>query len=303
MTTAAAQPTKAEPLVRSGLGALLMVASAAVASTLGLSVRLVDDASGWQIIFYRNLSMVLVVVAYLVLRHPRRFWAHFVSVGWTGIVGGISMAIASSFGVWAFLHTAIANVYFMGGTVPFFAGLLGWFILRERIRLVTWVSMAMAFIGIAIMTGGGLAQGRYFGDLLALCAMVCFACLVVAMRAGRLQDMTPLLAIGSSLAAIAAAFLVPTFAISLHDIAICIAMGAVQSFVAYILFMFATRHLRAGEASLLGISETIFGPLWVWLAVNEIPPGATFLGGAVILIAVVAQGIATLRLERAQGGD
>ena len=47
MATAAAQSSQTEPLVRSGLGALLMVASAAVASTLGLSVRLVDDASGW----------------------------------------------------------------------------------------------------------------------------------------------------------------------------------------------------------------------------------------------------------------
>ena len=301
MATAAAQPPQKGLPVRSGLGALLMLASAAVASTLGLSVRLVEDASGWQIIFYRNLSMALIVVVYLVLRHRRRFWTHFVSVRWTGVVGGICMAVASSFGVWAFLHTNIANVYFMGGTVPFFAGLLGWFVLREHIRPVTWASMAMAFIGITIMTGGGLAQGRYFGDLLALCAMVCFAGLVVAMRAGRLQDMTPLLAIGSSLAAIGAAFLMPTFAISLHDVVICVAMGALQSFVAYILFMFAIRHLRAGEASLLGISETIFGPIWVWLAVNEIPPGATFLGGAVILIAVVAQGIATLQLERTQG--
>ena len=298
MTTTAEPRARAELPARSGLGAMLMLASAIVASTLGLSVRLVDDASGWQIIFYRSLSMALAVLIYLGFRHRQRLMNHLVSVGRTGIIGGICMAAATSFGVWAFLHTTIANVLFIGGTVPFFAGLLGWIVLRERVRRITWLAMAVAFCGIAVMTGGGLAQGNYVGDLLALCAMASFAGLIVAMRAGRLQDMTPLLVIGMTIAAFAAAFVVPTFAISTHDLVICIVMGAVQSFVAYTMFIIATRHLKAGELSLLGVSETIFGPLWVWLAVDEVPAGATFAGGAVILAAVVMQGVATLRAER-----
>ena len=284
---------------RAGYGALLMVVSATIASTLGLSVRLVDSASGWQIIFYRSLSMALAVLLYLAFRHRQRLVASLLSVGRMGIVGGVCMAAATSFGVWAFLHTTIANVLFIGGTVPFFAGLLGWVLLREPVRKVTWAAMAIAFVGIVVMTGGGLGQGNYRGDLLALGAMVCFAGLIVVMRAGRLQDMTPLLLIGMSIATVAAALSVPSFAISLHDLAVCVVMGAVQSFVAYIMFMIAARHLRAGEVSLLGVSETIFGPLWAWLAVNEVPARATFFGGSLILVAVVLQGVATLRTERA----
>ena len=284
---------------RAGYGALLMVVSATIASTLGLSVRLVDSASGWQIIFYRSLSMALAVLLYLAFRHRQRLVASLLSVGRMGIVGGVCMAAATSFGVWAFLHTTIANVLFIGGTVPFFAGLLGWVFLREPVRKVTWAAMAIAFVGIVVMTGGGLGQGNYRGDLLALGAMVCFAGLIVVMRAGRLQDMTPLLLIGMSIATVAAALSVPSFAISMHDLAVCVVMGAVQSFVAYIMFMIAARHLRAGEVSLLGVSEIIFGPLWVWLAVNEVPARATFFGGSVILVAVVLQGVATLRTERA----
>ena len=299
MTTLADKTSLAELPSRAGYGALMMVASATIASTLGLSVRLVDSAGGWQIIFYRSLSMVVAVLLYLAFRHRSRLVVSLTSVGWTGIIGGACMAAATSFGVWAFFHTTVANVLFIGGTVPFFAGLLGWIVLKERVRNVTWLAMAIAFAGIAVMTGGGLAQGNYVGDLLALAAMVCFAGLIVAMRSGRLQDMTPLLVIGMGFATIAAALSLPTFAISLHDLTICIVMGAVQSFVAYIMFTIATRHLRAGEISLLGVSEKIFGPLWVWLAVSEVPAGATFVGGAVILVAVVTQGVATLRAERA----
>ena len=299
MTTSIGGIAPAGPPARAEFGALLMVASAIIASTLGLSVRLVESADGWQIIFYRSLSMAVVVVLYLVFRHRGLFFARFVSVRGTGVAGGACMAVATSLGVWAFLNTTVANVLFIGGTMPFFAGLLGWLVLRERIRPVTWAGMAIAFVGLAIMTGDGLSSGRYLGDVLALAAMACFAGLIVAMRAGRLRDMTPLLAIGAGLAALGAAFLAPTLSISPHDLAICVVMGAVQSFFAYILFTAATRHLRAGEISLLGISETIFGPLWVWLAVDEVPPGATFVGGAVILVALVAQGVATRRTDPA----
>ena len=131
MTTTAEPKPQAELPARTGLGAMLMIASAIVASTLGLSVRLVDDASGWQIIFYRSLSMALAVLLYLGFRHRQSLMNHLISVGRTGIVGGVCMAAATSFGVWAFLHTTIANVLFIGGTVPFFAGLLGWIVLRE----------------------------------------------------------------------------------------------------------------------------------------------------------------------------
>ena len=287
MTASLSGAPRAGPPAR---GVLFMLASATIASTIGLSVRLVEHAGGWQIILYRNLAMAAVVVLYLAFRHRRRFATSFVSVRWIGVAGGACMAAASSLAVWAFLHTTIANVLFITGTMPFFAGLLGWLVLGERIRPVTWAAMAIAFAGLVIMTGEGLAQGRYFGDLLALVAMAFFAGLIVAMRAGRLRDMTPLLAIGTVLAAAAAATQTPTLAISPHDLAICVAMGAVQSFAAYLLFMVAARHLRAGEISLLTISETIFGPFWVWLAVDEVPPAATFMGGAVILVALLAQG-------------
>jgi len=36
-------------------------------------------------------------------------------------------------------------------TAPFMAAVLGWIILRERVRVATWVAIAVAIGGIAIM--------------------------------------------------------------------------------------------------------------------------------------------------------
>jgi drug/metabolite transporter (DMT)-like permease len=35
------------------------------------------------------------------------------------------------------------------------------------------------------------------------------------------------------------------------------------------------------------LSETLCAPIWVWLFLNEIPPLSVFVGGAVIILAIV----------------
>ena len=35
------------------------------------------------------------------------------------------------------------------------------------------------------------------------------------------------------------------------------------------------------------LMETLCGPLWVWLFLNEIPPLSVFIGGVVIVSAII----------------
>ena len=37
------------------------------------------------------------------------------------------------------------------------------------------------------------------------------------------------------------------------------------------------------------LTETICAPLWVWLFLNEIPPLSVFIGGMVILLAIIVK--------------
>jgi drug/metabolite transporter (DMT)-like permease len=57
----------------------------------------------------------------------------------------------------------------------------------------------------------------------------------------------------------------------------------------------ATRHLAAADVGLIGLLETILGPLWVWIVFTEQPSDATLLGGAIILTALVANEVVGLR--------
>ena len=62
--------------------------------------------------------------------------------------------------------------------------------------------------------------------------------------------------------------------------------------IAYILFVRGLSVVPAAEASLLGMLEPTFNPLWAFLGIGEKPRGWALLGGAVVLIAVAARTVA-----------
>ena len=159
----------------------------------------------------------------------------------------------------------------------------------------TWLTMIAAFAGIAVMTVAGLASGRLLGHLLAIATTVAFGGLVVAMRAGRGADMTPVLCLGSAAGALACAVAAESLTVSAHDFFIILFVGTVPQGAGFVLWAFSTRHVRAAEVSLLGSIEIVLGPVWVWLAVSEVPGAAVLAGGAIILLALFGQSLVTAR--------
>ena len=47
------------------------------------------------------------------------------------------------------------------------------------------------------------------------------------------------------------------------------------------------RTTPAVVVGLFMLVETLLGPIWVWLFLNEIPPMSVFIGGGIIMVAVV----------------
>ena len=53
--------------------------------------------------------------------------------------------------------------------------------------------------------------------------------------------------------------------------------------------------LPAPEVALLLLLETVLGPLWVWLGIDEVPSPAAFLGGGIVVCTLVLHSIWRLR--------
>ena len=276
-------------------GVALVLGAGALLSLSGIVLRQMESAGGGQIIFYRSLAFAVAVFLWLALHYRTRVLHAFAKVGRAGLIAGLSLGLGSVCYIYALLLTTVANALFIISAAPFMAALLGWMVLRERVRPTTWAAMAVALAGIAIMVFDGVRGGRLLGNLVAFGTPVSFAIMLVALRRAGDRDMIPAICLAGVVGAVVGFAMSDSLVIPRHDLALCIFLGVVQYGGGFVLLTLGARHLPAAEVALLSLVETVLAPLWVWIGVDEVPTLFTLTGGAIVLLAVVAQTTAGMR--------
>jgi len=290
-------------------GLLCLFSATLFTSLAGVILRHVEAADGWQVLFYRSLAFVAVLLLFLLVRHRGGTARAFRAVGRPGLVTALSLCPAFIFFILALLETTVANVVFILSLSPFFAALFAWLALGEPVGRSTLAAMALSLIGVGFMFGDGLVAGTLLGNWYALGACITYSVALVAMRKGRAVDMLPavclagVLAIGIS-GLLAGGFSPGRLSIGSRDLTLAAALGVVQLGFQYILVTTGTRYVPVAEVALIGRLSLVLAPLWVWLAVDEVPSGLSLIGGAIILIAVMGHGLlAAAQPGRRYGGS
>ncbi len=276
------------------LGVGLCLLAGVCLSTGGLIVRHIESADGWQILFFRAIGYVAMLLVFLLLRYRGRIVRPFLAIGWPGVVIAVSLGGGFVCYLFGLLLTTVANTVFIVSSGPFFAALLGWLLLRERVSRLAWIAIAFALLGIAIMFADGLAVGHWLGDLVALGAPVTFAVMLVAIRHAGERDMVPATCLAGIVVGLIALAMAPDLDLTLNDTLLSLLLGIFQVGAGFLLITLGTRYVPAAEAALLSLSEAILAPLWVWLAFGESPTGLSLFGGIIVLSAVVGQALAGL---------
>ncbi len=271
-------------------GVVMLVASALFLSTSGLALRNIETAEGWQILFYRSLTFSITVFVFLLLKRDVRIRDELANLGWNGLVLAVFMGTGFIAYVFALLHTTVANALFVISAAPLMIALLGWFILKERVPFRTWFAIGGATAGLVVMVGGGFASGRYLGNLIALWVPISYAVTIVLIRRSTRLHMLPALCLAGVVATVISAFGIQNFLLSLHDLLISIYLGIFQIGFGFILVFLGARYVPAAQVGLIGLTETICAPIWVWLAVGEVPAAATLIGGLIIFSAILSDG-------------
>lgn len=268
---------------------LLALGLAVAWSMSGLIFRQIQDADAAQIIFYRGLSLTSALLCFVFWRYRGRTVAAFRALGSVGWFAAFTLGASSIFYLYALKATTIANIAFLNAATPFIAGGLAWLLLRESMSRLTVVAVSLALAGVAVMVWEGFAVGSWFGNLMALTAVIISGTYVVALRFGKGVDLIPAVAISGLAAAVMVVPMIDDFTISLHDLAYCVLQGVFISGLCNGLYTFCARHLPAAELTLLSLAESVLSPLWVWLVISEVPSELTLIGGAIVLSAVALQ--------------
>ena len=278
-------------------GVLLVACAAICWSSGGLIARLVTTGP-WTTSLWRGVFASLFLALVLGIARRRNIVAQWRDGGAPVLIAAVCMATASTCFIFALSRTSVANTAILMSTGPFVAGLLGWVLLGERVAPRTWLAMGIALAGAVVMVSSSYGRGAIVGDLLAVVMAGSFATATVIVRRHPEIQMAPAAALATALTALVASPLADPLATAPRDLLLLALFGVGQFGAGFLLFMAGARLIPAAESSLIGMLETVLGPLWVWLALNERPGAATLTGGALILAALVANTVVDLVTQR-----
>jgi DME family drug/metabolite transporter len=278
---------------------LQIVATAILFSTGGAAVKAADGMSGLQVACFR--SAVAVVAIALLVPGARRGWT------WRTLLVAVAYALTLILFVTANKETTAANAIFLQETALIYVLLIGPLFLRERLRLLDVVTIAVfvGAIGLFFLDPGtatDTAADPTLGNLLALGSGIGWAFTIAGLRwLGKSHGSDQ--AIGAALAGnlVAAAACLP---VALPGTAgggdwLTIAyLGVFQIGLAYALLTRAVRFVPAVQASLLLMIEPALSPVWAWIVHGEQPGPWALTGGGVIVVGTIAWSMLDARHTR-----
>lgn len=251
-----------------------------------LMQRLIDG-DAMSIVGWRGALSALTLSLYLYWRDGAAMVGRLWAGGWRLLVLAVLYAINSAAFVLAIDLSSVADVLVILAATPLCAAVLAWFILREVPDRRTSLAILIGAVGVLIAAVGGVSGGSPLGMAFAILTTVNLAAQFTMLRRWPQVDNVAAVYVGS--------FLMGGIGFGLGD---PLAMQGMSLFWACMLGLFLTpiaftlvtvgpRYIGAAEVSLLMLLETALGPLWVWMAMGEVPAPTALIGGVVIVGAIV----------------
>jgi drug/metabolite transporter (DMT)-like permease len=277
---------------------LTMVLAAFLWSIAGVFTRHLDSAKSFEVTFWRSLFCALTLVAWFVYTRGFGAASYVRASGRGGVISGVCWAVMFTCFMIALTMTSTANVLIVNALSPLFATLLAWAVLKSPIALRTWLSIAVAMVGMLIMFANQAQGGAgvWLGMIVAFGVPVAAAInLVTLKKTGAHVDLAPAVLIGGLISCAVTLPLSMPFAATGKDVLLLAILGVFQLGIPCVMMVRASAHLSAPEVALLGLLEVLMGPLWSWLGAGEVPPGTTLIGGSIVLAALVANEVVPRR--------
>lgn len=277
-------------------GLLLTVSGVLVLTPDSLLIRLAA-LDHWTLLFWRGLLMALGMLVGLAVVYRRDTWRCCLAIGKAGLVVAGLFALSTIFFVTSITHTSVANTLVIVSASPLFAAIFSRVFLHEPVERRTWLAIVIAMCAIGLIVAQSLAQGSLFGDLCAVGTAIGMAGSFVAMRYGRAVNMIPASALSGVIVALVMLPLAQPLMLDAQQVGVVGLLGLIVLPVSFALITLGPRYLPAPEVSLILLLETALGPLWVWLALGEIPTWSALVGGTLLLLTLIIHSLLALRPE------
>lgn len=281
--------------LKHGHAVALMVLVTAMWSIAGVVTRHLDQVRGFEVTFWRSAFTALSLVIIMSVWRGLGFWK---TLPWRSPyfwLSGLCWACMFTAFMMALTLTAVANVLITLACGPLLTALGAWLFVSHRLPLRTWLAIAFAGLGIALIFNSQLQLGEP-NFLLGICVALVvplagatqWTLIQRSQASGLTLDLVPSVFIGAFLSALVTLPLALPLQANAHDMGLLAVLGLFQLAIPCTLSVICARVLKAPEVSLLALLEVIFGIALAWVWANEEPHSSVLVGGSMVLAALFA---------------
>ena len=275
-------------------GSLLAFVAVMFITPDSLFIRL-SNIETWGMLFYRGAIPFTVVLIGLLFFYKSNFLKALFAIGYPGIFYIISFSICNITFIISIQNTNVANTLIMIAMAPMLSAILGALFLKEIPDKSTWIAIFITFFAVTYIFYDSIELGNFYGDIFGLITAFGLACNAVLARFAKDRDLVPSAVIGKLCVAIFALFFVESFALNEKDLIIVPLMCVMCVAIPFVMVTIAPRFIPAEEVNLFFLLETIIGPIWVWLIVQEQPSIQVIQGGAIIIATIAVHSFLKLK--------
>ena len=275
-------------------GSLLAFIAVMLITPDSIFIRL-SNIETWGMLFYRGAIPFFVVLIGLIIFYKNNLFKALIGIGYPGIFYVFSFSICNITFIISIQNTNVANTLVMIAMAPMISAILGSVFLKEIPDRKTWIAIIVTLFAVTYIFHDSIEMGNFYGDLFGIITAFGLACNAVIARYAKNRDLVPSAVIGKLCVAIFAFFFVDSFALVEKDIIIVPLMCVMCVAIPFVLVTIAPRFIPAEEVNLFFLLETIIGPIWVWLIINEQPSIQTIQGGLIIISTIAIHSFLKLR--------
>jgi len=266
-------------------GSLLAFIAVMLITPDSIFIRL-SNIETWGMLFYRGAIPFVVVLIGLIFFYKNNLFKALINIGYPGIFYIISFSICNITFIISIQNTNVANTLVMIAMAPMLSAILGSIFLKEVPDNKTWIAIIITLIAVSYIFHDSIELGNFYGDLFGLITAFGLACNAVIARFAKNRDLVPSAVIGKLCVAIFAFFFVDTFSLVGTDLIFIPLMCIMCVAIPFVLVTIAPRFIPAEEVNLFFLLETIIGPFWVWMVIQEQPSVETIQGGLIIILTI-----------------
>ena len=275
-------------------GSLLAFVAVIFITPDSLFIRL-SNIDTWGLVFYRGIIPFISVFLIMLVIYKLNFFKILFQSGYHGIIYIGTFSVTNITFVVSIQNTNVANTLVMIATAPMLSAILSAIFLKEVPDKKTWISIIITFLSIIYIFFDSLKIGNFYGDILGFITAIGLAVGAITIRSAKKKNLIPAAVIGKLFVATFALFFIESFILIERDLIIVPLMCILCVAIPFVLVTIAPRFIPAAEVNLFFLLETIIGPIWVWLIINEQPSLETLQGGLIIIVTIAIHSFLKLK--------